>query len=171
LAVEFESPIGNVSYHVRILQSMGLIRLVRTTPKRGAIEHHYEAVARPVITDETWGRLPASVKRALVNASLDHIGGVVRTAATSGGFDHSQARLSRTSLVLDDDGWQRLSHELVDAKERALEISQESEARLQEQGKTGDNAMLVLVSFEPRPASEPEPARRARRRRRASARA
>jgi DNA-binding transcriptional ArsR family regulator len=172
LAEEFEAPIGNVSYHVRILQSMGLIRLVRTTPKRGAIEHHYEAVARPVVTDETWGQLPASVKRALVNASLDHTGAVVRAAALRGGFNHAEARLTRTTLVLDDEGWQTLSRELVGATERALEIAQESEARLRGQGKAGDGAMLVLVSFEPRPTAEPERPRRAtRRKRRSSARA
>ena len=54
LSAELHVPLGNVSYHVRQLQSFGLIRLVRTTPRRGSIEHHYELVARPDITDEAW---------------------------------------------------------------------------------------------------------------------
>ena len=54
LAAELRVPLGNVSYHVRQLQSFGLIRLVRTTPRRGSIEHHYELVARPDITDAAW---------------------------------------------------------------------------------------------------------------------
>jgi DNA-binding transcriptional ArsR family regulator len=173
LAAEFESPIGNVSYHVRILQSMGLIRLVRTTPKRGAIEHHYEAVARPVITDETWARLPESVKRALVGATLDHTAGVVRAAAAAGGFDRPEAHLSRTRLVLDDEGWKALTRELTATTEYALEIAKQSQARLKKQSEAADNAMFVVVSFEPPVDSQESesPRRRTRRKRRSAARA
>lgn len=149
LASEFNSPIGNVSYHVRILEALGLIRLVRTTPKRGAIEHHYEAVARPLITDETWSRIPDSVKRALVGAALDHAGRLARTAAAAGGFNRPEAHVSRTSLVLDEEGWKELSNELNAARARFFEISQESETRVREHGETGDGAMLLAVSFEP----------------------
>jgi DNA-binding transcriptional ArsR family regulator len=43
LAEELGEPLGNVSYHVRLLHELGLIDLVGTTPRRGAIEHHYRA--------------------------------------------------------------------------------------------------------------------------------
>ena len=39
--------LGNVSYHVRILAGLDLIELVRQTPRRGAVEHHYRARPRP----------------------------------------------------------------------------------------------------------------------------
>lgn len=38
--------LGVVSYHVRTLDDLGLLKLIRTTQRRGAIEHHYRAVAR-----------------------------------------------------------------------------------------------------------------------------
>jgi Bacterial regulatory protein, arsR family. len=38
--------IPSVSYHVAILRDLGLIKVVRETPRRGAIEHHYKVVAR-----------------------------------------------------------------------------------------------------------------------------
>ncbi|MCW2966821.1 MAG: transcriptional regulator, ArsR family [Solirubrobacteraceae bacterium] len=38
--------IPNVSYHVGILRNLGLIKVVRETPRRGAIERHYKATAR-----------------------------------------------------------------------------------------------------------------------------
>lgn len=47
LAQTLDEKLGNVSYHVRILARLGLIELVRTTPRRGAVEHHYRAVPRP----------------------------------------------------------------------------------------------------------------------------
>jgi DNA-binding transcriptional ArsR family regulator len=39
--------LGNVSYHVRILAGLDLIELVRQTPRRGAVEHHYKSRPRP----------------------------------------------------------------------------------------------------------------------------
>lgn len=47
LAFELGEKLGNVSYHVRILARLGLIELVRETPRRGAVEHHYRSVPRP----------------------------------------------------------------------------------------------------------------------------
>jgi Mn-dependent DtxR family transcriptional regulator len=44
---ELEAPLQNVSYHVRDLAKLGLIKLVRTTQRRGAIEHRYQAVLAP----------------------------------------------------------------------------------------------------------------------------
>ena len=34
-------PLGNVSYHTRTLVDAGLLDLTGTTPRRGALEHHY----------------------------------------------------------------------------------------------------------------------------------
>lgn len=47
IAGQLGEKLGNVSYHVRILARLGLIELVRETPRRGAVEHHYRAVPRP----------------------------------------------------------------------------------------------------------------------------
>jgi DNA-binding transcriptional ArsR family regulator len=47
LASTLSEKLGNVSYHVRILARLGLIELVRETPRRGAVEHHYRSVPRP----------------------------------------------------------------------------------------------------------------------------
>jgi DNA-binding transcriptional ArsR family regulator len=43
LADELAEPLGNVSYHVRTLAGLGLIKLVKKVPRRGAIEHYYQA--------------------------------------------------------------------------------------------------------------------------------
>lgn len=44
LTIAVEEPLGNVSYHMRRLETLGLVRLVRTEPRRGAVEHYYEAL-------------------------------------------------------------------------------------------------------------------------------
>ena len=41
LYVAVGEPLGNVSYHVRQLEKAGLIELVATKQRRGALEHYY----------------------------------------------------------------------------------------------------------------------------------
>jgi DNA-binding transcriptional ArsR family regulator len=43
LAEELEEKLPNLSYHVRMLVQEGAMKLKRTKPRRGAIEHFYEA--------------------------------------------------------------------------------------------------------------------------------
>jgi DNA-binding transcriptional ArsR family regulator len=44
LANEPGERLGNVSYHVKALRDLGMIKLVDTQPRRGAVEHYYKAV-------------------------------------------------------------------------------------------------------------------------------
>lgn len=41
LAEQLEEPLGNISYHMRLLFEDGILRLVKTEPRRGAVEHFY----------------------------------------------------------------------------------------------------------------------------------
>jgi DNA-binding transcriptional ArsR family regulator len=41
LSRELNIPLSTVSYHVRVLDGMGLIHLVRTRPVRGSMQHFY----------------------------------------------------------------------------------------------------------------------------------
>ena len=51
-------PVSNVTYHFRLLEKMGWIELVRTTPVGGSVEHFYRRIERvlaswrPAILDE-----------------------------------------------------------------------------------------------------------------------
>ena len=41
LATELAEPLGVVSYHVRVLRERGLLVPAGTSPRRGALQHHY----------------------------------------------------------------------------------------------------------------------------------
>lgn len=43
LCKALDEPLTNVSYHVRMLHELGVIELVTTAPRRGALEHYYRA--------------------------------------------------------------------------------------------------------------------------------
>jgi len=47
IAEALGEPLGNVSYHVKILLQYEAIELVETRPVRGALEHFYKAIAGP----------------------------------------------------------------------------------------------------------------------------
>jgi DNA-binding MarR family transcriptional regulator len=46
LAREFGEKLGNVSYHVRTLLAADLLTRAGTTPRRGAVEHHYKIATK-----------------------------------------------------------------------------------------------------------------------------
>jgi DNA-binding transcriptional ArsR family regulator len=154
LAAELRVPLGNVSYHVRQLQSFGLIRLVRTTPRRGSIEHHYELVARPDITDQAWDGLPEIVKHAMVGAALAPLGRLVNDAAVAGGFGRREAHLSRTALTLDDEGWREVSELLVGMFDKLATIERDSIERLADGDTEPSHSTVVLMNFESPPVPE-----------------
>ena len=149
LAEELGAPLGNVSYHVRQLASFGLIKLVKRTPRRGSIEHHYKAQPRRDVTDAAWAQVPEIVKQATVSAALADVGERVAAAASAGGFSRHDAHLSRTELSLDDEGWAALAEELLALLKRVDEIQAESRERQGPEAHVDEkNTDLILMLFE-----------------------
>jgi len=129
IADELNQRIPNASYHTRVLLDSGCIELVDTKPRRGAVEHFYRALVRPMLDDDQWRQLPLSVRRSLFGQTLrymlDHLG----AAANAGGLDHPQAHVSWTPLELYDKGWDDMAELLGKTLERAMAISAASSAR------------------------------------------
>ncbi len=153
LSRELGTSLGSVSYHVQRLLGLGFIRLVKKTPRRGAIEHYYTAVARPRVTDEAWGQVPPIVKQAAVSAALDQLAVYIRSAAADGGFDRADVHLTRNPVVVDEEGWRALAGELAAMTDRVAQIAEASAERLADQAAGASlAASVVLMLFEsPRP--------------------
>jgi DNA-binding transcriptional ArsR family regulator len=148
LAIEVGASLGVISYHVRRLQALGFVKLVKRVPRRGAVEHYYTAIARPRITDTAWGATPLIVKQATINAALDQIGAYVNAAATVGGFDTQQAHLTRSPLTVDQMGFTVLARELEALTARIQKIEADSAKRLTSNGHDGERqATVVLMLF------------------------
>jgi DNA-binding transcriptional ArsR family regulator len=150
LAAELGEPIGNVSYHTRILARLGCVELVKTKQVRGAVEHYYRAVVRPVFSDDDWAELPQSIRKSLAGAVLTEIADDMAASASEGGFDRDEVHLSRTTLTLDQQGWQQVNELLQELHEGALEIQAQSAARLHSDGaQESEAAVMALMLFEP----------------------
>jgi DNA-binding transcriptional ArsR family regulator len=151
LAAELGEPLGNVSYHTRVLAQLGCIELVSTTQRRGALEHHYRAVMRPYFDDAAWAQIPASTRRSLFDSELDRLWNDVAEAAKAGGFDHPRAHVSWTAIDVDEQGFNDLADLLGSVVERALEIQAESAGRRTEQGHDAGSEVhteIGLLQFE-----------------------
>ncbi|MDX6668202.1 MAG: hypothetical protein QOK04_1582 [Solirubrobacteraceae bacterium] len=172
IAEELGAPLGNVSYHVRQLAALKLIRLVRRTPRRGAIEHHYKADNRPQISDAGWAEVPEIVKQAMIGASLQNISSKVNASAGAGGFSRAEAHLSRTQLVLDGKGWEEVAKELRAVVDRIDRIAERANERLADGNHADEQAGTLAVMFfedvEPETA-EAAPRKPARKRARSAA--
>src|SRR5436190_5418517 len=104
LAEELGAPLGNVSYHVRTLTELGLLKLVRRRTRRGAVEHYYQARGRATVSDQAWSQVPSVVRRSMVGVALEQAVEQAVSAAAAGGFDGEGSGVTRHSLALDDAG-------------------------------------------------------------------
>ena len=166
IAAELGASLGQVSYHVRTLARYGLVKLVETRPKRGALEHYYRAEDRPVITSEAWERVPSIVKQATIRAALEQLSTRVNAAAEAGGFERPNSHLSRSPMVLDKRGWDELADKLDGLLSECQQIQAESAKRLATDDHAEEfRATAVLMLFEdaPDPPGKPSGARRPRR--------
>jgi len=147
IATALGLPVNRVSYHMRQLARFDLIKLVKTPPRRGAVEHHYRLQARPRISDKAWGQVPEIVKQAMTGAAVQQILELVHASAANGGFDRSDAHLSRTDVTLDERGWKELAAELEAVLERIDTIEAASGERLKKANHDGQTPGTVVLAL------------------------
>jgi DNA-binding transcriptional ArsR family regulator len=149
LAQELDEPLGNVSYHVKTLLEYDCVELVKTEPRRGAVEHFYRATERAFFNDADWAKIPASARRGIDGVVLEAIGRDATAAMLEGTIDSRvDTHVSRTPLVLDDAGWTEIGKLLAATLERAIGIGEESANRLADDGAEGIPTSLSMLHFE-----------------------
>lgn len=129
LAKALDASLGTVSYHVQILRELECVRLVRTEPRRGAVEHFYEATLEAYLDDVHWESLPIVVRRQLAGQTLGELVQAIGEAVETGGFDVGQAHVDRIPLRLDAQGWQELSDALNATLRQAADIQRRCDER------------------------------------------
>jgi DNA-binding transcriptional ArsR family regulator len=153
LSQELGEPLGNVSYHVKTLLEYDCVELVKTEPRRGAVEHFYRATDRAFLSDSDWAKIPASARKGISGSILESIGQSATAAMAAGTIeDRSDSHISETPLLLDKKGWKDLNKVLSDAVKRADEIQKEAADRLTDKS-DGLTTKLAIMHFEV-PAAE-----------------
>jgi DNA-binding transcriptional ArsR family regulator len=149
LSKELEEGLSQVSYHVKVLKDFECIEMVKTEPRRGAVEHYYRATARAFLTDSDWQSLPESVKPGVSASSIQMIIDDVVGALTGGTFDARDDRhLSWTPGVVDEQGWEESVDLAAETLDRVLKIHADSVKRLAKSGEEGIPATMVVMNFQ-----------------------
>jgi len=149
LSKELEEGLSQVSYHVKVLKDFDCIEMVKTEPRRGAVEHYYRATERAFLTDSDWQTLPASIKPGVSASVIELALGDVVGALGAGTFDAREDRhLSWTPGVVDEQGWDESVELVNETLERIIAIHADSAKRLAKSGDPGIPATAVLLNFE-----------------------
>jgi DNA-binding transcriptional ArsR family regulator len=149
IADELGILVSEVSYHFRELKKRRLIRLVRTEQRRGFAEHFYEPRA-PVLyfDDSDWMQIPAPIRSTFSGDMLRQIIEEAVMALEAGSFDARSRHLSRTWLLVDEQGWEEVMQVAEGALEQILAIQKLCVKRRAKSSQPGIPVSVVMASFE-----------------------
>lgn len=149
LSKQLDEGLSQVSYHVKVLKDFKCIEMVKTEPRRGAVEHYYRATERAFLTDRDWQNLPDSVKPGVSSSALQVIMDDVVSAMKGGTFDARDDRhISWTPGVVDQQGWEESVDLVADTLGKLIKIHAGSAKRLAKSGEEGIPATAVLMNYE-----------------------
>jgi DNA-binding transcriptional ArsR family regulator len=154
IAQEIGKDVGHVGYHVRKLQQLNLIELVDERPVRGAVEHFYRAIERPVLLEEEFSEQSVDQREAFTRYVLQlHVADMAR-ALDGHTFDARPSRaLIRFPMLVDEDGFQELADLHVEMYERTLDIQAKSDERRTRSNEEGIPTVSTTMFFETPEAS------------------
>lgn len=147
---------GLVSYHVKALVKAGLVEMVRTGQVRGATEHFYRAVERPLLYTDDWADLSQPDRQEWSELAMSLVILDAVRAFESKTFDRRTDRyFTRMPMSLDQEGWEALSKAQDEMLQRAFDIQAESDARRRESEEEPIQAISVMTTFEAAPTERP----------------
>jgi hypothetical protein len=133
---EFKSKqegLSYLSYHFRELQKAGLIEVIESIPRRGAMEHIYRGCSRVFYTNEEFDKLSFRERAMLSRTSFQGLVARTDRAIAQGTFDNRTNRqLTWRAMHLDEDGWQEMADHLNEAFAKAEAIRKAAAERIRE---------------------------------------
>lgn len=157
IADELGEPVGNVSYHVRELEQIGVVELVDERRRRGAVEHFYKALAKPPLSGAEWEELEPEERQGFSAWTLQLLLADATSSLSAGTFDARPDRhLSRTRLQVDEKGWSELVAIQAEALRATEAVKAASAERLRaKDGKGGFPVLASMTCFEAPPGGRP----------------
>lgn len=139
----------NISHHVKKLARMGLIELIEERIVRGTIQHIYRAVVRPIMSDEEWGKLSLRERQRYSVWIVQMILVDLSSSFAANLFDaRANNHLSRTPLVVDEQGVDEVAAIQKRALEETIQAEANSAERMVESGEAGINLLAAMMCFE-----------------------
>jgi DNA-binding transcriptional ArsR family regulator len=143
LAERFEQPVGRLSYHVRALADAGLLKPVRRTRRRGAVETHYRAVATPDLGDDVMAEAGAELLGVFAQAMVRDIADDAVESLDQGHAAADDLMFARAHFTVSDAGRERLFAEVLGFYRRLGEL--EAELRADAEGEDGETHHFNVI--------------------------
>jgi DNA-binding transcriptional ArsR family regulator len=125
VAAEIGEPLNNVTYHVNQLLKLGCIELVETIPAGGGrvVEHFYRATQHTYFDDDAWDELDRKAKIGVINTIMRLVSEDIARAMRQGTFySRDDIHVSRSPMVLDEEGWGEVAELLSQTTKEMIEI-------------------------------------------------
>jgi DNA-binding transcriptional ArsR family regulator len=146
------APLGNVAYHVRVLEKCGCIEQVATARRRGAVEHYFRARPRSYIGHQDWRKVPKSLRDAVSGSALGTFFDRAADALEAGTIDsHDDTTLNWMPMAVDETGWAEVAAVFEAAANRLEAIHALCRKRMEESGDEATPLIVGMAAFEPAP--------------------
>lgn len=141
LSKELEEGLSQVSYHVKVLKDFECIEMVKTEPRRGAVEHYYSAVQRIIVPEGMSAELPKSSRLEMLGKIMHDSERDIHEALKAGTFyRRDDFHADWTPADVDDQGCKDIHARADEFLEDILKIVGESASRI------ADGAEAIPVS-------------------------
>ena len=149
IAQEIGKDVGHVGYHVRKLQELNLIELVDERPVRGAVEHFYRAIARPIVGEKEFASMAIEDREAMTRYLLQlHVTDISRAMDQHTMDVRTNRWVLRLPMVVDEEGFDELAALHAEIYERTLDIEARSNERRAGTDDQGIQTMSTNMFFE-----------------------
>jgi len=148
LSKRIGQPLGNVSYHTKVLLGCGCIRLFKTKPRRGAVEHFYVLAPDGPIGSAGWKEVPEALRTHYASTSLAAFTNRAVEAMDAGTVDSREGSgLTWLPLNVDEQGWKELRR-VLGSVEKSFRAVAEKSAERSEGNEAGIQVMVAVAAFE-----------------------
>ena len=156
IAQQIGKDVGHVGYHVRKLQKLNVIELVDERPVRGAVEHFYRAIARPIVDEEEFAAQSLEEREVFTRYFLQlHVTDISRALDEHTMDARPNRWVLRTPMVVDEEGFEELAALHAELYERTLDIQARSDERRTGTEDEGISTMSTTMFFEMPPRQQP----------------
>jgi DNA-binding transcriptional ArsR family regulator len=127
----FHEDLSNVSYHVKVLEELGVVELVDTRDVRGSVEHYYRAIERPISDTADTASRSLENRTGFALHICQALFADASQALDAGSFcERDDHQVVRIPMNLDDAGFGEASQAFEDLYEKLYKAQAESSKRM-----------------------------------------